>query len=381
MAHAATPSGDSRTIDGVLDVGVGREHHAETAGRRQERRRDGPGTEPDEVVPRRQPHRGGRVWVAARATPNPSAVANRPGRTEDRSLPAAGTTPTTGMTMASGVGHQPEPARDVDVDPVDPAGTEHVDPVGPGRPPGVRRTAAAGSDEQERPGRILGFDRPGVHPFEDAAGVDPPDPRVQRLLRRSGRWGPSRRSPGPRWPPARCRPRRPRSRAPSLRQRSFPRAGRSAPRLGDDRPDAEEIVGRDLGRDLGPGRLERAGPSARVAARHAAWAARTGSPLPGGRDAAGATTARRVSHGLSTAAPSASATTTTPTTIGSTRRRLGRSGTGSKSMLTGSPGDTSGRTPRMSRDQPASGTIRPSASIVACRRRRLSSAPGTWSRA
>ena len=32
-------------------------------------------------------------------------------------------------------------------------------------------------------------------------------------------------------------------------------------------------------------------------------------------------------------------------------------------------------------DQPASGTIRPSASMVAWRRARLSSAPGTWSRA
>ena len=285
--------------------------------------------------------------------------------------------PTTGIDHGVGRGHQPEPARDVDVDPVDPAGTEHVDPVGPRRPPGVRRTTAAGPDEQERPGRILRFDRAGVDPLEDAAVMDPPDPCVGGTSRRSGRSVPSRRSPGPRWPPATVS-RPPTSAAGAQPSPKVVPAGRPVA------PGSATIVRtprRSWGVTSGAISAQAGWSGPAVGARRCEARGVGGADgLAAARtpDGTGATAAWRVSHGLTTAAPSASATTTTPTTIGSTRRRLGRSGTGSKSMLTGSPGDTTGRAPP---DQPASGTIRPSASIVACRRRRLSSAPGTWSRA
>ena len=49
----ATPSGERRTIEASLDLGVGREHHAEAAWPRQECRRDDPATEPGEIAPRR----------------------------------------------------------------------------------------------------------------------------------------------------------------------------------------------------------------------------------------------------------------------------------------------------------------------------------------
>ena len=85
------------------------------------------------------------------------------------------------------------------------------------------------------------------------------------------------------------------------------------------------------------------------------------------------------SHGLMTATTSASTTPRAPRRIGSGRRLRpgGRRATGSKSTevrRSSAVIATPGR-------QPASGTIRPSASIVAWRRSRLSSAPGTWSRA
>ncbi len=74
-------------------------------------------------------------------------------------------------------------------------------------------------------------------------------------------------------------------------------------------------------------------------------------------------------QGFRTASARPAMIATTRSATGSIRRRGRPSGTGSNSTLT------------RAADYPASGTIRPSSSIVAWRRKRFSSAPGTWSRA
>ena len=254
---AAAPSGDRRTIEASSTSAFGASITPRPLAVGRNAVATAPATEPDEVVPRRSRVEGSGL---GRGEGHAVPVGGR-----EQAGPDRGQVTPRGRDDADdrddhGIGrrHQPEPARDVDVDPVDPAGTEHVDPVGPGRPPGVRRTTAAGADEQERPGRILRLDRAGVHPLEDAAGVDPPDPRVRgSCVGREGRAHRDDRAVLVGHPHGVDPADLGRGRPAFAEGRPLGPAGGA--RLGDDRPDAEEIVGRDLGRDLGPGRLERAG--------------------------------------------------------------------------------------------------------------------------
>ena len=150
-------------------------------------------------------------------------------------------------------------------------------------------------------------------------------------------------------------------------------------RVDEDRPDAPGVVAAMTGRDLVPG--------------------------PAGRDRSIAGAARRRSRAASDGCGRASARRDRDAATAGARRRGRRAGAHGLTIATASPTTTADRRPGLGSDraagrrgpsldgvevdahresrpgQPASGTTRPSASIVAWRRSRLSSAPGTWSRA
>ena len=176
------------------------------------------------------------------------------------------------------------------------------------------------------------------------------------------------------------------------REPGFPIVGRP---FGNDRSHTPRIVRPDDARHLGPGRgpwprgdLRRDPRGTRgdrrrwVGPARASWT--TDRPARPVTSDAARSADPSDSHGLTTARTRPSATTTTPTTTGSTppaaRTDLDRLELADSPAHRGTEGvrsqDRGRYGARRRSDQPASGTTRPSASIVAWRRRRLSSAPG-----